>query len=1092
MKNNIHKEEIFFYFIESHNKGVKNELYINDKNNTFLGPLNIEEKFEKQMSNKNTIEITIYSFKIFFSKIKNVKKNKPIIKIILKEENKNKFETKIDIQEIEKDRDYFLYNFKLESSKFLIIDKFCQSSFKLIDSELFDLYLNFIKNKFNKGENKQKKIDDLMYYTHKKLLEKKNYNYYFFADILIESLDNKENCLKLLNLYKKEKFEINYVLFNEERMKQIKSELNEIPKNIKLLFDYIKGENDESTLNLNIISFFFYFNYYYQKEQINKMVEIKEINFYVYDILSNNKLENLFLTKKAINILFKYTINYDDVQQLFNYNNNFLDLLEILNDNKKIIAKYYKMDKNNKNKFIKINNFIMPNKNDNLNEIFKKIKEIISYENKTYAFFLYFSDTIFNKYIEINEDNLDNIIIIYQIAKYIKENDQISGIKTTDKLLDILHNKGYILIENNILPNTEILFYLENDELYKNELYLNQFFTIIEYINIDEINNDFILKWKAINWESMYHKKKNIFYQIICNSLKDIKNFNNLFILFGEEEDDKMNYEKEFVNDLLYSFVKLFVTCNENVCESTAEVAIKLIYLCLNNAIDSSPLINCIKTNNILKAEIYNKLINKENNKYSESFTIKIFNLFKDNLENSDDYYPLLLFIIKNSKNLKKETISFLNSNYSLRKDDFFYLIENNKLKIYKELLNYKFLEKGELAESNYLDINNQIDKEIRDGTIEFYYIYNFYSENKEDILYERLLLITRNNNSIVNEYKKIIEEHMTKIKPIIKDDIIYKYLNTIFPESQKKVINKLKEIKKKILEKNLIYYQTFEKDYLEIKNQFIKDATENLKYINNKAFINMYNYLKTTNKDENIIFLKSKEYLNLLKIIIEDNNLKKTKYDDLKKFMKIIIKTKKDVKELIDDIKIIISDFNIKTKVVPEKLSEDLLLLSESEKYITIIGAIIDFINWTKGTKTYFYSVLNNMYNNLNKTYDINSIKLIIEIFEGYKIDINGNFIKILIKLKNKKEERDFLFKNHPEMMFKKIKDANKDNNNIFFGFDKAILLIKKYTDNSSSKKWKDKEIIDDFKNRINNNDEIFCSFKNYFDKYKVFKDNF
>ena len=1064
-----------------------------------------EAIYEIKGKDNNSIQIVIYSFEI-------IKKKSKIIKIILEEENKNKFESKIEIQDIEKDIEniekdiilnklkfekndnyfyYFVFSFKFESSKFLTLEKMCQSSFRLPATEMFNFYSNYLKNQIY--EDQDSKINnDLMYYAHKKL-EKKNYNYYFFADILTESFKNKNLFLKLIRLYKKEKFETKDIFINEGRMNQIKIDMNVIAERVDVLYGHTKDEKDEEALNINIRTFFFYFNYYYQKEQLNRISQIIEINNTVYDILLNNKFNNLILKKDAINELFKYTKNFADINQLFRYNNNCLELLEIIDDNKNSIIRYYNRESIKKDKLIFLNYAILPKKDDNLNEIFNKIKELISYEKKNDIFFLYFCDNMINQYYAINEKNFRNVLIIYQIAKYIKENDKVSEvIKTTDKLLDIIHYKGFNLIENNLLTNIDILNYLENDDFYKNENYQDEFFKILEYINIDDINSDFILKWKQINWESMYHNKKDVFYNIICNDLKDIKNFENLFILF-EEEEKKMNYDKKLLLELLYCFERLFEKSNKNIDEKTAEVAIKLIYLSQMNSIDSSPVIKCIQKKDIFKAEVYNKLINKKNDKYSESFKQKLINRLSNNMENSKEYYPLL-FIIKNSKILKNETISFLNSNYSLTKDDFFNLVEGNDLKIYKELLHNGFLEKRELTESKYLDIIKQIDNEIKNGTIEFYYINNFYSEKKENILFERLLLIAKNDKTIAYEYHQILGERMKKINNIIKDDLIYKYLNTIFPESQKNNINKLKEIRKNILDNNLIYYQTIEKDYLEIKNQFIKEAEENIKYINNAVFLNIFSYLKKNNKDENKILLESKEYINILKIIIEENSLKKIKNDDLKKFMKIINNTKKTLNELIKNINIIIHDFNIETKVDPKEISEDILLLSQSEKYLLIIDTIINFINLTNGIQTYFYSVLNIIYNNLNKSYDYNIIKLTREVFKGYKIDINGKYMEILIKLNNEKEAKDFLFNtlNKTEGILRRIKDANNDSNNTFYGFDKVILLIKNFTNSNNSKKWKDKEIISEFKNRVNDNEEIYSSFKNYFDKYIIFKDNF
>ena len=206
-----------------------------------------------------------------------------------------------------------------------------------------------------------------------------------------------------------------------------------------------------------------------------------------------------------------------------------------------------------------------------------------------------------------------------------------------------------------------------------------------------------------------------------------------------------------------------------------------------------------------------------------------------------------MLYIIKNCEGLDDTIISFLNNNYILSKDDFFNIIENNKLKVYNQLLNCNYLENERLSE--YLKTNKIINEQLKNGTIEYYYINNFYSEKKEDILYQRLLMLTKNDKSIANEYKINLEEHIKNINIIIKDNTIYNYLKIFFPESQKNVITQLEIIKKEILENNLIYYTTIEKDYLEIKNKFEKQSQEILSLINNKVFMNVFNILKKKNK---------------------------------------------------------------------------------------------------------------------------------------------------------------------------------------------------------------------------------------------------
>ena len=117
--------------------------------------------------------------------------------------------------------------------------------------------------------------------------------------------------------------------------------------------------------------------------------------------------------------------------------------------------------------------------------------------------------------------------------------------------------------------------------------------------------------------------------------------------------------------------------------------------------------------------------------------------------------------------------------------------------------------------------------------------------------------------------------------------------------------------------------------------------------------------------------------------------------------------------------------------------------------------------------------------------------IKLSKKILEkyGFEIDVKKNkFVDFLMKLKEKKEEREFLFenKNNSELISNKIKSINAETNNLFLGFEKVFFLINKYSNN---KYQVDREIINELKNDFNNN-ETFSNFDNFFNKFKLFKD--
>ena len=149
----------------------------------------------------------------------------------------------------------------------------------LNDDQSFDIYLKFLKNIPQQERNKAH--DDLIYYSMNIFERKKeNMTYYFFAYIFVECYSSQDHRRRLLDLYKKDKFDLSDIGAPRNNIDNIRNTIENIIKNIKPIL------NDENDINqAKLIQFLFYFNYYYQKEEINKMIEIEEIKPYVYDIL---------------------------------------------------------------------------------------------------------------------------------------------------------------------------------------------------------------------------------------------------------------------------------------------------------------------------------------------------------------------------------------------------------------------------------------------------------------------------------------------------------------------------------------------------------------------------------------------------------------------------------------------------------------------------------------------------------------------------------------------------------------------------------------------------------------------------------------
>jgi len=531
MTNNLNERNyITVYFIESHLKEVELKLYLKEDEKKYYDSLKCEDKFDFENEEKIKFEISIYSLKVYKENLIELKsKQKKFVKVILDIFSKNKFEIKINASEFEASRSCFVFNTKIESYKRLLgIDlNSTPKTLSLDDDQIFDIYLKFLKNIPEKDKNKVH--DDLIYYTIYHFDKKKeNMTYYFFSDIFVECYSSDYNRRRLLDLYKREKFDLSDIENPRIKIENINNIIKSvIGKSINKIFN-----NEDDNNKTKITTFLFYFNYYYQKEVINKLIEAKDIRSYIYNILIKEKFNDLKLSKNSIKNLIKTSYNFDSLNIIFTYNNNFLNLLEAINDNNQFIqhaaSNFNIGPKSKNNKYIKIKDFIESRESDNLEEIFKQIKKLIDYEKEEKKFFVYFNDNIFDNYFKIHKEDLNKTILIYKIAKYINDKDELSKLSKTELFLKYFHEKGYEIITQNKSKNEDILNYIENDDCFDdifNKDYKNQFLKIIQYFDLSKMNSEFINKWKKIDWSKKYGQQKDIFYKNLCGTLKDIQYF---------------------------------------------------------------------------------------------------------------------------------------------------------------------------------------------------------------------------------------------------------------------------------------------------------------------------------------------------------------------------------------------------------------------------------------------------------------------------------------------------------------------------------------------------------------------------------------
>lgn len=1101
---NRNKENEYYqniYFIISFIKSKKIELFFSEQND-FINSLQKVKAIEAHINSNLIYEIAFYRFKINLKRIKKEEKKDKII-IILKDENNNSFESKINIHEIKTDKDIFLYNFEFEPIKKLLKLIFSPSRV-ILAPESFKLYIDYIKSENIPEKDREKKLSDLIYNTQKILFEKKeNHLLYFYANIFVECYKYKTLCLNHIQLFNKDMFNINEVVY--DKYPEVKNIIKSLINDINPIFKYVDKSNKEKIIKQKMINFLFYYNYFYQRKEINKMLINNDIKEYCFNILLENEkyLKDLKLNKNSMTILLKLCKDFEQINIIFLYNDDFLDLLEIINGNIEYIFQLYNDidEKIKSKKIIRFKHFVKPKKTDNIEEIFNKIKILLTHEFKKNIFIFKISSSTLNKYLEIySESNLKELIILYNISKYLKRNDQLSEITNLNKISNILHNKGLYFLEQHKLNNYEILLYLENDDYYINSSNQKVFFNVLNNFDMNNINSDFLVKWRKVEWDKRYKNNKLLFYENISNTIDDMKNFGNLFELFDINENQK-NYDIESLETMQKTYIRLFndkIKKNEQFITQTVD----LIYYCEIKNINPEPMIYKglykNKRNNIdIIDDIYKKLILKKE-KFSEKITDITVNFFNENILNLNS--SSLDFLLKNikTKNLNSDIILFLND-YILVKDDIFSINETDNFKIYKILKSNNYLEEELLGHSPYyisnLSLIFNITSSLDNLDIEYNYINKFYVEKKENILYEKLLLIVNNDNIKISKYKENIDKCINNINILLKDfEYILNFLKFYFPETQHENIEKIEKIINNIQNKNINYYKSNYDFYLTLKNKYFKDAEEHNKLKNNNLILDIYNNLKKTFNNEIQNFSKIQQFIEIMKTILEENTCKSQKinYKKLEKFL-CLIKMPKE--EFSKGIYLMVKIFNINNEINIDKIIEEIFYLNKKPKLINFVEILINLIESLGVKQTYYYSFLKIMHKYMTRSKEPSVIKLSESIIEkyGFEIDENNNkFENFLKNLNEKKEEREFLFdkKNHSEIFLKRLKNINNESNHIFDGFDKVFLFISKYMQYKEAKT--DKEIINDMKNDINNNEHLESCFKNYFNKCKLLKEFF
>ena len=301
----------------------------------------------------------------------------------------------------------------------------------------------------------------------------------------------------------------------------------------------------------------------------------------------------------------------------------------------------------------------------------------INFQKKNNIKFIIFSPTIFSKYLTfVNEFNYDKIVIIQKIINFIKDNYNDFKLNDFDK---IIYKRTLKLIEEKKLNYLEILDFIKSDKYITTNCTLFGDFSIFENIKLNEIDNNFIKKWKEINWTKIFKNHESKFLETICSLVENITQFHYLFELLYEN--------KEFA---LFSQTILKLIQNEliNKCKNETKEKLNENLKIILNLIDYSDKKKCFIE------EFIKNIISGFNKEFVQNLFLNALSELNDL---SNKTRTIMINFIENE--IKFDNLDNILNQIKITRDKKYctpklmkYVIDENEFFIIEETVNFRIL----------------------------------------------------------------------------------------------------------------------------------------------------------------------------------------------------------------------------------------------------------------------------------------------------------------------------------------------------------------------------------------------------------------
>ena len=902
--------------------------------------------------------------------------------------------------------------------------------------------------------------------------------------------------------------------FPESKIKLIKNTLNIISKNPSKSLNLQNSQDEFIELFYSIL---LYFNLNFQKEKIiNMFHDEKIIKYLSKKLITFYKLfQSLILPKDIVRNLIKKSKTFDEILGfLFYIGTDIIDFLQLIYSEIEFIKNIFedeldKLNEENENreqkdkremKKIEIDSYVIPKKSDNIEKIYEIASLIYISEKMNHLNIIKFSKSLIGKYVEFyNEKNLKNLLLLSNLINLISRNDKKFYFEYNNMDIDlIIHDAGIILIKRKEIRNNEILEFISNDLYFNSERFEKPYYRpleVLDGIDIENLDDKFFKIWNSMNFNNIFKKWMNDFYEKISSLIKDMKYFGLLYKFFLFNHSKK--YDSEQIKIMKKKFMELLFTYRNEMCLHFVQDTIKLIYLLDDRKLEVKDLLELMQYNIDYEKvnEIYMKIFENYNNISDKTKGVMV-NYLLFSKYNSNPFN--LVYLIKYNKNLKNEILSKINR-YILTENDFLSLEETDSFKFFKGLIDNKIIGKElEYKGATYLMKVHMtilsLKEKINNFDIKYSEICIFFQDEKnKNILKEKLLYLNFLNEIEQQRQYSQLEYKVNEVKNKMDEfELIYTNFRDFFYEKNKKDLDKLANILSDLKIKSLNFFENnLSKEY-EYYSKFLQGAkkrnnlkrsiffNEILKYNQKYVFKNNgEKVLEETEKDFyklNVIFKKGGVYEvdeNILNICILSFDESEKQLKNELNILSDIFKAKANLDDLCEDIFIyskkgIIFDTAIAIDIFIEKIGPRTTDFKESIKEIIIK---------MKGNKK--IDIIKKCYNKLKE----------LNIFDGKERE--NNLIKILLKFKEKPDSIEFLLKTSLEEadILLEILSFNGDdsvNINDILNMEKCIMFFNNIGTIPELKKMKDSEIIEKFQRYVQEQKYIDSYFERYINNFE------